>query len=60
MSYRHNNFRQYFDTLLMNFRLVHAFAESGCIRVLLYPQQLVILFKLSVPQFATRGLSLDF
>ena len=39
-SYRH------FETLRVDLRFVRAFAESGCISLLLYPQQLVILFRL--------------
>ena len=60
MSYRQNKFCQYFDTLLLNLRLVHALAETECIRVLLYPQQLAILFKLAVPQFSKEVYSAIF
>ena len=49
-----NSTYQYFDTLGLDLWLVRALAESGCIRLLLYPQQLEIFFRLAVPHFSTE------
>ena len=56
--FRNTKLHRYFDTLRLHLRLVRAFAESRCISLLFYPQQLAILFRLAVPHFSTGAYTL--
>ena len=52
--------RPHLGILRLYLRLVQAVIEGGCVSLVSYLQQLVILFEIGHPPFLNRGLHLDF